>query len=76
MPSLFLNPAYECLSTEEKVLWHRMQANRNGHAVWRQWQHVEDSMIERGASPKRAAMVANAVVRDHPAKSRAKGRRS
>ena len=53
-----------------------MTRKANTPARKRQWQHVEDSMIERGASPKRAAMVANAVVRDHPAKSRAKGRRS
>jgi hypothetical protein len=39
----------------------------------RQWDHVEQSMLDRGASPKRAAMAANAVVRDHPSKKRSKG---
>ena len=42
----------------------------NTPAKKRQWQHVEDSMLARGASPKRAAMAANAVVRDTPSRKK------
>jgi hypothetical protein len=42
----------------------------NTPAKKRQWQRVEDSMLDRGASPKKAAMGANAAVRDHPSKKK------
>ena len=42
----------------------------NTPARKRQWRHIEDSMLERGASPKKAAMAANAGVRDHPSKKK------
>ena len=42
----------------------------NTPARKRQWHDVERSAKARGASPKVAAMEANAVVRDHPAKKR------
>jgi hypothetical protein len=42
----------------------------NTAAKKRQWAHVEESMLDRGASPKKAAMAANAVVRDHPTKKK------
>ena len=42
----------------------------NTPARKRQWRHVEESMLKRGASPKRAAMAANAVVRDNPTKKK------
>lgn len=42
----------------------------NTPAKKRQWSHVEESMLDRGASPKKAAMAANAVVRDHPSKKK------
>jgi hypothetical protein len=41
----------------------------------RQWQHVEESMKARGASPKVAAMAANAAVRKSFLKARRKGGR-
>lgn len=40
----------------------------NTPARKRQWRHVEQSALARGASPKSAAMQANAVVRDNPAR--------
>lgn len=36
----------------------------------RQWDHVEQSMLERGASPKAAAKAANSVVKKHPSSKR------
>lgn len=48
----------------------------NTPARKRQWDHVEQSMLDRGASPKRAAMAANAVVRDTPARAKPKGKRA
>ena len=45
-------------------------AKANTPARRRQWLHVEESMKARGASPKRAAMAANAVVRDTPSKKK------
>ena len=38
----------------------------------RQWHDVERSALARGKSAKVAAMEANAVVRDHPAKTKRK----
>ena len=46
----------------------------NTPAKVRQWRHVEDSALARGASPKSAAMQANAVVRDTPARKHKKGK--
>lgn len=44
----------------------------NTTAKRRQWKHVEDSALARGASPGSAARQANAVVRDSPARSKRK----
>lgn len=44
----------------------------NTPAKKRQWSHVEDSMLSRGASRGAAVRAANAVVRDHPAKAKPK----
>jgi hypothetical protein len=41
----------------------------------RQWRHVEDSMLARGASPKIAAMAANAAVRKSAAKAKRRRRK-
>jgi len=46
----------------------------NTPAKKRQWEHVENSALSRGASPGSAARQANAVVRDHPAGRRRKGK--
>ena len=42
----------------------------NTPAKKRQWHHVEESALARGASPKIAAMSANAVVKKHPSKKK------
>ena len=48
----------------------------NTPAKKRQWDHVEQSALARGASPGSAARQANAVVRDNPARGKGgKGRR-
>lgn len=47
----------------------------NTPARKRQWDVVKESAEARGASPKSAHMQANAVVRDHPAKTKPKGKR-
>jgi|HubBroStandDraft_5_1064220.scaffolds.fasta_scaffold48799_4 hypothetical protein len=36
----------------------------------RQWDHVEQSELDRGASPKVAAMAANSVVKKHPSRKK------
>jgi hypothetical protein len=46
--------------------------NANTPKRKRQWDDVERSVLARGGSPKIAAMSANAAVRDHPAKAKAK----
>lgn len=43
----------------------------NTPAKKRQWDHVEQSALDRGASPGSAARQANAVVRDRPARGKA-----
>ncbi len=40
----------------------------------RQWRDVEQSQLDRGMSPRVAAMSANAAVRDHPARKHKKGK--
>ena len=41
----------------------------NTPAKARQWSHVEQSALSRGASAGSAVRQANAAVRDHPAKN-------
>jgi len=36
----------------------------------RQWAKVEAAVLDKGKSPKIAAMSANAAVRDHPSKKK------
>jgi len=47
----------------------------NTPARKRQWDAIEESVLKQTGSPKRAAMAANAVVRDRPAKTKPKGKR-
>ncbi len=42
----------------------------NTPARKRQWRHIEDSMLERGATPKQAAMGANSQLKRHPSKKK------
>ena len=42
----------------------------NTPARKRQWDHVEQSELDRGASPKVAAMAANSVVKKHPSRKK------
>jgi len=42
----------------------------NTSAKARQWEHVEQSALKRGASPKSAVKQANSVVRDTPTRKK------
>jgi hypothetical protein len=48
----------------------RFTKKANTPAKARQWSHVEESALKRGASPGSAIRQANAVVRDTPSKKR------
>lgn len=47
-----------------------MTRKANTPARKRQFKHVEESMLARGATPKKAAMAANAVLRDNPTRKK------
>ena len=42
----------------------------NTPARKRQWAHIEESMLDRGATPKEAAMAANSVLKKHPTRKK------
>lgn len=42
----------------------------NTAAKKRQFRHIEDSMLDRGATPKQAAMGANSQLKKHPSRKK------
>lgn len=42
----------------------------NTPARKRQWKHVEESMLDRGASPAAAAKAANSQLKKHPTRKK------